>query len=54
MIRLLWLDASSELAVGDVLHPFFGHFMFVDELDCVGAFDSSADSIGQPSKFVGG
>jgi hypothetical protein len=44
---------TYELPVCDIFHAIGWDFMLVDELDCVGDFDSSSDSLSQATKLVG-
>jgi hypothetical protein len=50
---LLRAFCTYELPVCDIFHAIGWDFMLVDELDCVGAFDYSSESLSQATKLVG-
>ncbi len=54
LIRFLGAHSTHKLAIYDIAHVVARNFLLVDDLDGVGAFDSSTHSICQAAKLVGG
>jgi hypothetical protein len=48
----LGAESADEAGIGDFL--VIGDFVFGDEVNCVGTFDSVADALGAATKFIGG